>query len=85
MTTTSLVVGGASGIGAAIASAQRATGRTVVVWDIGNPCDIVCDIGDPQQIETAMGDTVGRAGVPDQVTISAGIGHSGRLLEIGSD
>jgi NAD(P)-dependent dehydrogenase (short-subunit alcohol dehydrogenase family) len=82
MTNASVVVGGASGIGAAIATAQRAAGRTVLVWDIASPCDIVCDICDPKQIETAMGDTVGRVGVPDQVTISAGIGHSGPLLEI---
>ena len=85
MTNRSVVVGGASGIGAAIAAAQRAAGRTVVVWDIADPCDIACDIRDPKQIDTAMGDTLGRIGVPDQVTISAGIGHAGPLLDLEPD
>jgi NAD(P)-dependent dehydrogenase (short-subunit alcohol dehydrogenase family) len=82
MTNTSVVIGGASGIGAAIAAAQRAAGRSVLVWDIASPYDIVCDIQDPIQIETAMGDTVGRVGVPDQVTITAGVGSGGPLLDI---
>src|ERR1017187_5918061 len=82
MTNVSMVVGGASGIGAAIAAAQEAAGRTVLIWDIAPPCDIVCDIRDPGQIETAMADTVERVGVPDQVTISAGVGHAGPRLDI---
>jgi NAD(P)-dependent dehydrogenase (short-subunit alcohol dehydrogenase family) len=82
MTDASVVVGGASGIGAAIAAAQRAASRTVVVWDIAKPHDVVCDIRDPEQIGAAMADTVERVGVPDQVTISAGIGHAGPLLDI---
>jgi NAD(P)-dependent dehydrogenase (short-subunit alcohol dehydrogenase family) len=85
MTDASAVVGGASGIGAAIAAAQRAAGRTVMVWDIAKPHDIVCDIRDPEQIGAAMADTVERVGVPDQVTISAGIGHAGPLLDLEPD
>jgi NAD(P)-dependent dehydrogenase (short-subunit alcohol dehydrogenase family) len=85
MTDASLVVGGASGIGAAIAAAQRAAGRNVLVWDIAKPHDVVCDIRDPEQIGAAMADTVQRVGVPDQVTISAGIGHAGPLLDIEPD
>jgi NAD(P)-dependent dehydrogenase (short-subunit alcohol dehydrogenase family) len=85
MTNVSVVVGGASGIGAAVAAAQEVAGRTVLIWDIVIPCDIVCDIRDPEQIETAMADTVERVGVPDQVTISAGVGHGGPLLDIEPD
>jgi len=85
MTDASVVVGGASGIGAAIAAAQRAAGQTVVVWDIAEPHDVVCDIRDPEQIGAAMADTVERVGVPDQITISAGIGHAGPLLDIEAD
>jgi NAD(P)-dependent dehydrogenase (short-subunit alcohol dehydrogenase family) len=85
MTNASVVVGGASGIGAAIAAAQKAAGRTVLIWDIATPCDIECDIRYPEQIETAMSGTVERVGVPDQLTISAGVGHGGRLLDIEPD
>jgi len=63
MTNVSVVVGGASGIGAA--AAQKAAGRTVLIWDIAPPYDLVCDIRDPDQVETAMSDTVERVGVPD--------------------
>ena len=85
MTNAGVVVGGATGIGAAIAAAQRAAGRTVLVWDIAKPHDVVCDIRDPEQIGAAIADTVERVGVPDQVTISAGIGHAGPLLDIEPD
>ena len=85
MTNVSVVVGGASGIGAAVAAAQKAAGRTVLTWDIAPPYDLVCDIRDPDQVETAMSDTVERVGVPDQVTISAGVGHGGPLLDIEPD
>jgi NAD(P)-dependent dehydrogenase (short-subunit alcohol dehydrogenase family) len=85
MTNVSVVVGGASGIGAAVAAAQKDAGRTVLTWDIAPPYDLVCDIRDPDQVETAMSDTVERVGVPDQVTISAGVGHGGPLLDIEPD
>ena len=85
MTGASVVVGGASGIGAAIAAAQRAAGRTVLVWDIAEPHDVVCDVRDPEQIGAAMAATVERVGVPDQVTVSAGIGHAGPLLDLEPD
>jgi NAD(P)-dependent dehydrogenase (short-subunit alcohol dehydrogenase family) len=82
MTNSSVVIGGASGIGAAIASAEKEAGRTVLVWDIAEPNDIACDVSDPKQIEAAMADTVERVGVPDQVTVTAGIGHGGTLLDL---
>ncbi len=85
MTDASVVVGGASGIGAAVAAAQRAAGRAVVVWDIAKPNDVVCDIRDPEQVGAAMADTVERVGAPDQVTVSAGIGHAGPLLDLAPD
>jgi NAD(P)-dependent dehydrogenase (short-subunit alcohol dehydrogenase family) len=82
VTNASVVIGGASGIGAAIAAAQRAAGRSVVVWDIAPPYDIVCDVREAGQVETAMSDTLERVGVPDQVTITAGVGSGGPLLDI---
>ncbi len=80
-----VVIGGASGIGAAVAARLRATRATVVVWDRQEPADITCDIADPMQIDAAVQATVDRVGVPTQVTVSAGIGHSGPLAEAGPD
>ncbi len=80
-----VVVGGATGIGAAVAARQRADGATVVVWDVKEPCDITCDITDPDAVETAASATVDRLGVPDTVTVCAGIGHSGLLVDVEPD
>ena len=77
-----VVVGGASGIGAAVAERSRAEGRPVVVWDVREPHDVACDVRDPDQVEKAMATTVDRHGVPGHVTVTAGIGHSGLLLDV---
>ena len=80
-----VVVGGGSGIGAAVAAAHRARGDEVLVWDIGPHADVRCDITDPAQINAAASATVERIGVPDLVTITAGIGHAGPLLDAPAD
>ena len=82
---TAVVVGGASGIGAAVVARQRAAGVSVVVWDVTGVSDIACDITDPEQIHDATRRTVALVGPPAMVTISAGIGHSGLLAETDSD
>jgi NAD(P)-dependent dehydrogenase (short-subunit alcohol dehydrogenase family) len=51
------------------------------VWDIAGPYDLECDVTDPDSVSDALARTVERVGVPDQVSITAGIGHSGLLLE----
>jgi NAD(P)-dependent dehydrogenase (short-subunit alcohol dehydrogenase family) len=76
-----VVVGGASGIGAAVASAERTTGATVVVWDIAEPHDIQCDVADAASVDDAITKTLELVGVPSEVTITAGVGHSGLLLD----
>jgi NAD(P)-dependent dehydrogenase (short-subunit alcohol dehydrogenase family) len=77
-----VVVGGASGIGAAVADRYRSARVDVVVWDrVGDP-DIRCDITDPDQVGAAVAATIGRIGVPGEVTVTAGIGHSGRLADV---
>ena len=76
-----VVVGGASGIGAALAERHRRDGATVVVWD-RREADVTCDVSEPAQITEALQATIDRVGVPDTVTITAGIGHSGRLAEV---
>jgi len=76
-----VVVGGASGIGAAVANAERAAGATVVVWDIAGSRDIECDVVDPASIDDAVAKTLELVGVPTEVTITAGVGHSGLLVD----
>jgi NAD(P)-dependent dehydrogenase (short-subunit alcohol dehydrogenase family) len=83
--TSSVVVGGASGIGANVVERQRARGDEVVVWDIGERADIHCDVTDPEQVEAAATATVERIGVPELVTVTAGIGHSSTLLDAEPD
>lgn len=75
------MVGGASGIGAAVVARQRRAGAEVLVWDLGEGADLVCDIGDPRQVEVAADATVDRLGPPDTVTVTAGVAHGGALLD----
>lgn len=77
-----VVVGGASGIGAAVVARHRAADTPVVVWDLSDEADLTCDISDPDQVLAATERTLAEHGVPDTVTITAGIGHSGMLLDL---
>src|SRR6478672_9392177 len=83
--TRAVVIGGGSGIGAAVAAMHRAEGADVVVWDISDAGDIVCDISVPAEVDAAAVETLAGLGVPTIVTVSAGIGHSGMLLDVGDD
>lgn len=78
----SVVVGGVSGIGAAVAERQRASGAEVLVWDVAEGADVRCDIADPGQIDAAVQATIERLGTPATVTVTAGVGHSGMLLDL---
>ncbi len=77
-----VVVGGASGIGAAVAESYRERGVPLSVWDVAGARDISCDISDPAQVDAAMADTIATIGVPDEFTVCAGIASSGLLLDI---
>ena len=83
--TTAVVVGGGSGIGAAVAERQRLQGVEVLTWDLGDGADIRCDITDAAQVDQATDATVERIGVPSLVTVTAGIGHSAFLLDAPAD
>ncbi len=76
-----VVVGGASGIGAATADLYRAQGVAVTVWDVAGAFDIRCDVTDASSVDRAMAQTLAGTGIPDETTVTAGIGHSGQLLD----
>jgi NAD(P)-dependent dehydrogenase (short-subunit alcohol dehydrogenase family) len=76
-----LVIGGGSGIGAALADAYRARGTATVTWDIAGSHDVTCDVTEPAAIDDAVGVTRARWGVPSCITITTGIGHAGLLTE----
>lgn len=78
-----VVVGGASGIGAAVVERYRDAGRPVVVWDVHESADIRCDLTDEQQIDAALAATLDRVDeLPTEITVTAGVGHSGLLNDI---
>jgi NAD(P)-dependent dehydrogenase (short-subunit alcohol dehydrogenase family) len=76
-----LVVGGGSGIGAALAEAYRARGTPTVTWDIAGSHDVTCDVTEPDEIDEAVGATRSRWGVPTELTVTAGVGHAGLLAD----
>jgi NAD(P)-dependent dehydrogenase (short-subunit alcohol dehydrogenase family) len=80
-----VVVGGGSGIGAALVAAYRAQGTPTVTWDIAGERDLTCDVADPHAIDEAVAETIRRFGMPHWVTISAGVGHGGMLLDVAAD
>jgi NAD(P)-dependent dehydrogenase (short-subunit alcohol dehydrogenase family) len=80
-----LVIGGGSGIGAALVDAYRAQGTPTVTWDRAGPRDVTCDVMEPDAIDDAVGLTRMRWGVPTAVTVTAGVGHSGLLTETEPD
>ncbi len=80
-----VVVGGASGIGAAVVERYRAAGVPTLVWDRTGDADVECDITEPGAIDAAAAATIDRVGVPTQVTITAGVGHAGLLLDVTAD
>jgi NAD(P)-dependent dehydrogenase (short-subunit alcohol dehydrogenase family) len=78
---TAVVVGGASGIGAAVVAAYRAREVPVLVWDVADGADIFCDVRDPGSVDEAMRTTMESVGVPLWTTITAGVGHGGLLVD----
>jgi NAD(P)-dependent dehydrogenase (short-subunit alcohol dehydrogenase family) len=81
LTRAAVVVGGASGIGAAVVASYKAQGVPVVVWDVAGDPDIVCDVREADSIDDALRATIEQVGAPHWVTVTAGIGHGGLLIE----
>jgi NAD(P)-dependent dehydrogenase (short-subunit alcohol dehydrogenase family) len=80
-----VVVGGGSGIGAALTDMLRARGTTTVTWDVAGAHDVTCDVTEPDAIDEAVGLTRLRWGMPTMVTVTAGVGHSGLLADADPD
>jgi NAD(P)-dependent dehydrogenase (short-subunit alcohol dehydrogenase family) len=77
-----VVIGGSSGIGAAVVDAYRSRGTPVVAWDVAGDPDVRCDVTDPDAIDRAVDETRRRWGIPDWVTVTAGVGHGGMLVDV---
>lgn len=80
-----LVIGGSSGIGAALVEAYRSQGTQVVTWDIAGEPDVRCDVRDPDGVDQAVSETRRSWGIPDWVTVTAGVGHGGLLVDVTPD
>lgn len=72
-----VVTGGASGIGAAIASALAAKGATIAVADLSDPTDgsrgFRCNVADPASVKQAVDGVIEAFGKIDILVNSAGI------------
>ncbi|WP_433279627.1 SDR family NAD(P)-dependent oxidoreductase [Pseudonocardia xinjiangensis] len=78
---TSLVVGGGSGIGRAIAEAFAAAGADVVTADRKN-AQVVIDVTDEESVRTAVAEASARLGRIDVLVNSAGILTESPLVEM---
>jgi NAD(P)-dependent dehydrogenase (short-subunit alcohol dehydrogenase family) len=80
-----LVIGGSSGIGAALVEAYRSRDTQVVTWDIAGEPDVACDVSNPDAVDRAVDETQRRWGIPEWVTVTAGVGHGGLLADVSPD
>lgn len=76
-----VVTGGASGIGAAVATRLRSEGATVVTWDLADGADLRVDTSDEQSVEAAIAETKSRFGIPTVLCAAAGVPHQGTLID----
>ena len=56
-----------------------------MTWDVAGAHDVTCDVTEPEAIDQAVRLTRDRWGVPTAVTVTAGVGHSGLLLDTDPD
>lgn len=76
-----VVTGGCSGIGRATADLLTERGARVVVWDLVDAADVVCDVSDPASVTAAMEQTVADHGRPSILAACAGINGRRPLVE----
>ena len=66
--------------------AEKRRGTDVVVWDIAGAYDVKCDVTDPASVDAAARGRPSRGSAsPSEVTVTAGVGHSGMLLDLPVD
>jgi NAD(P)-dependent dehydrogenase (short-subunit alcohol dehydrogenase family) len=75
-----VVIGGASGIGAATVAHLREDGGRVCSWDIAPGADVRCDISDEASIDTALQSTIEQHGPPTWLVVAAGLLEGGTVL-----
>ncbi|WP_372736930.1 SDR family NAD(P)-dependent oxidoreductase, partial [Nocardioides sp.] len=77
-----IVIGGASGIGAACAVALRNDGCTVVVADLpGTPCDVEVDVSDEAMVEALFAGVLEQHGRVDVAVNSAGVSTLAAIVD----
>ena len=74
-----VVTGGAFGIGEAVVERFRSEGATVVVVDLADGADHVCDVTDPDAVASTFDAVAADHGRLDVLVTSAGIAHVGTL------
>ncbi|MFC6239271.1 SDR family NAD(P)-dependent oxidoreductase [Longivirga aurantiaca] len=76
-----VVTGGASGIGKATRDLLEAAGARPVTWDLAG-ADIRCDVSSEESVEAAIAATVAGYGVPSILVAAAGVGRTGRIVDL---
>jgi NAD(P)-dependent dehydrogenase (short-subunit alcohol dehydrogenase family) len=79
-----VVTGGGSGIGKATCDLLASQGARPVAWDLHGG-DVDCDVADAESVEAAIVETVATYGVPTVLVAAAGVGRTGRIVDLSLD